>query len=142
MRNHAKAQLIHFVQIGNQEIGYISIAELARDVPFEVQRIFWTYDTPTGVLRGKHGHKETEIVLVAVKGSIKVMTEDIHGNRKDFLLDDPSIGLYLPPQIWHTMTYSNEAIQLALASTPYDEADYLRTKGEFISFWKTKINEI
>ncbi|MFZ1581374.1 MAG: WxcM-like domain-containing protein, partial [Saprospiraceae bacterium] len=67
MRNQAKAQLIHFVQIGNQEIGYISIAELARDVPFEVQRIFWTYDTPTGVLRGKHGHKETEIVLVAVK---------------------------------------------------------------------------
>ena len=130
-----KPDLIYFPKAGSREIGYISIAELSHLLPFDIKRVFWTYHTPTNVIRGKHAHKETEIVLIAAVGKVEVTTEDAKGNKEIFVLDDPSIGLYLPPSIWHTMIYSDGALQIALASTSYTESDYLRSKEDFLEYW-------
>src|SRR5690606_41069086 len=90
-------------------------------MPFEVKRCFWTYYTPEEVIRGRHAHHDTEMILIAAAGKIIVETE-MPGNIKDtFVLEKPEYGLFLPKYCWHTMQYSHNAVQLVLASTEYKD---------------------
>jgi len=124
--------VIEFPSIGQSELGYIAVAEHP-GIPFEVQRVFWTFYTPQEVIRGRHAHHQLEQILIAVAGTIKVQTEDRQGQTRIFMLDKPTEGLYLPPDHWHTMQYSHTAVQLTLASMPFQEADYIRDYHVFKS---------
>ncbi|MCC2547929.1 FdtA/QdtA family cupin domain-containing protein [Hymenobacter sp. BT175] len=130
-----KPYLIDFPRIGASDIGYISVSESARAVPFEIERVFWTYYTPESIVRGRHAHHATAQVLVAVSGRILVTTEMPDGEIMVFVLESPSQGVYIPPHVWHTMQYSHTAVQLAFASTLYDEADYIRQYDDFRQQW-------
>lgn len=125
MKKWPEPYLIEFPGIGRSDIGYISVGENG-NLPFRVQRVFWTYYTPQEIIRGRHAHYELEQILIAVSGIIQVKTENRSGEIQEFLLDKPHTGLYLPPDHWHTMQYSHTAVQLTLASLPYDESDYIR----------------
>ena len=129
--------LIEFPKLGTPEIGYISVTEQQHVVPFEIKRIFWTYYTPESIVRGRHAHHATEQVLIAAAGRILVTTELANGEIQLFRLEDPYVGLYVPPCAWHTMQYSHSAVQLALASQPYDEVDYIRDHQVFQQRWKS-----
>ncbi|MEM7655131.1 MAG: FdtA/QdtA family cupin domain-containing protein [Bacteroidota bacterium] len=128
---HKKPQLIHFPKIGSSSVGYISIGEVADTIPFEIKRVFWTYYTPESIVRGRHAHHYTEMVLVAVSGRIIVNTELPNGEIETFILERPDQGVYLPPYSWHTMQYSHNAVQMVFASTVYSETDYIRSYEEF-----------
>jgi WxcM-like, C-terminal len=130
--------LIEVPRIGSTDVGFISVAELERVIPFEVRRVFWTYDTPVHQTRGRHAHKVTEQVLWAMSGTITVTTEDALGTSMEFVLNTPTAGLYLPPHVWHVMTYSEGAVQLAFASTLYQKEDYFREKADFLAYWATR----
>ena len=131
--------LIQFLKLGTPEIGYISVTEQQQLLPFETKRIFWTYYTPESIVRGRHAHHATEQVLVAAAGRITVTTELVDGTIQTFRLEDPNVGLYVPPHAWHTMQYSHSAVQLVLASAPYNEADYIRNYDEFKRIWQHNI---
>ena len=130
--------LIHFPKLGEPGVGYISVTENEKLVPFELKRIFWTYYTPESIVRGRHAHYATEQVLIAAAGRIIVTTEHADGTIQTFRLEDPNVGLYVPPHVWHTMQYSHSAVQLVLASAPYNEADYIRDYDDFKRVWKDK----
>lgn len=123
--------IIEFSKIGNSNWGYISVAESERNIPFEIKRVFYTYYTPQEVIRGHHAHHNTEMVLIAVAGKIIVNTEMPNGIKSTFILDKPEMGVYLPKYCWHTMQYSHNAVQLVLASSLYNEADYIRDYDVF-----------
>lgn len=135
MNNLKKPHLIEFPKLGASDIGYISVVENSSLIPFNVERVFWTYYTPESIVRGRHGHFKTEQVLVAVAGRIIVTTELPDGEINTFILDKPDMGVYLPPNAWHTMQYSHTAIQLVLASLPYKEDDYIRDYDTFKAVW-------
>ncbi len=128
---YPQAYEIPFQKVGLSAEGYIAVAELEKAIPFVVKRIFWTYYTPESVVRGRHAHHHTEQVLVAAAGRILLHTETPDGLLKTFVLESPHVGVYIPPDCWHTMQYSHNAVQLAFASTVYNEADYIRDYGAF-----------
>ena len=128
--------LIQFPKLGDPAIGYISVIEQQQVIPFEIKRIFWTYYTPESIVRGRHAHHATEQVLIAASGRILVTTELANGEIQLFRLEDPYVGLYVPPCAWHTMQYSHSAVQLVLASHLYDEADYIRDHQAFQQRWE------
>ncbi|WP_345117122.1 FdtA/QdtA family cupin domain-containing protein [Hymenobacter algoricola] len=107
-------------------------------VPFEVKRTFWTYFTPESIVRGRHAHHATEQVLIAVAGRIIVTMELPDGAISTFVLESPHVGVYIPPNAWHTMQYSHTAVQLVFASTPYQESDYIRDYSMFKQVWQSK----
>ena len=125
--------LIHFDQFGDSSVGYISVSEYEKEVPFAIERVFWTYKTPEKVIRGNHANLINKEVLVAIQGEIKVTTINSKSEKSIFILDSPSQGLYLPQNIWLTLEYSSNAIQLVLASEKYSEKDYIRNYQEFTS---------
>jgi dTDP-4-dehydrorhamnose 3,5-epimerase-like enzyme len=136
MPSYPTPHLLTFSQIGAADIGYVSVSEQVEPpLPFAVQRVFWTYYTPDNILRGRHAHRATEHVLVAAAGRIVVTLEHANGKLEVFRLESPHLGLYVPPSVWHTMQYSPGAVQLALASQPFAEDDYIREYQEFKQVW-------
>jgi dTDP-4-dehydrorhamnose 3,5-epimerase-like enzyme len=136
MSSYPAPHLLTFSQIGAADIGYLSVSEnVVPPLPFAVRRVFWTYYTPDNILRGRHAHRATEHVLLAVAGRIVVTLEHADGKLEVFKLESPHVGLYVPPHVWHTMHYSPGAVQLALASQPFAEEDYIRGYAEFRKVW-------
>lgn len=128
--------IIDFLKIGSPELGYITVAEAQKNVPFSINRVYWTYFTPQDVIRGGHAHKKLQQVIFAVSGTIEFNTQDLDGNEATFLLDTPSKGLYIPELIWRDIKFSHNAVLLCLASELYDEDDYFRDFEDFKNYRK------
>ncbi len=113
--------------------GTLTFIEGARHVPFEIKRIFYLYDVPTGESRGAHSHKTLQQVFICLAGSFNVEMDDgfsqatVHLNR-------PWKGLYLPPMIWAAETnFDPGSVCLVLTSQLFDESDYYREYEEFLA---------
>src|SRR5690606_13955899 len=96
----SKPKLILLDKIGASDLGFITVVETNKNIPFNLQRVYWTYFTPQDVIRGGHAHKELEQVIFAVSGVIIFNTENLNGEREKFILDNPSKGLYIPKLVW------------------------------------------
>ena len=117
--------------------GNLTVAEQMKNVPFEVKRVYWTYDVPAGERRGGHAHKERVEFIIAVSGAFTLTLDDGKGNRKDFHLNHPWQGLLVPTGIWRTLEdFSSGAVCLVLASELFDEDDYLYEYDEFLEYVK------
>ena len=127
-----KPHLINFGQLGEMSLGYISIAT-EPNLPFEIKRTFWTYFTPESVIRGRHAHYETEMIIVAVSGRIILNTELLNGEKDTFILEKPDVGVYIPILFWPNMLYSHSAVKLVQVSTVYLPEDYIRDYDFFLS---------
>lgn len=113
--------------------GSLSVGEFERSVPFLPRRYFLVFDVPSREIRGEHAHRQCKQFLICVKGSCSVVADD-GKNRREYLLDRPDLGIYLPPMVWGTQyKYSSDAVLLVFASDYYDAADYIRDYGEFKS---------
>lgn len=121
-------------KIGNSSLGFITVAENMKNIPFEIKRVYWTYYTPQDVVRGGHAHKRLEQLIFAVSGRIEFNTINLDGMEKTFILDSPSKGLYLPRLIWRDIKFSHSAVLLCLASELYDESDYFRDYQDFKNY--------
>lgn len=124
--------LIYLPQTGNRN-GHITAINNSLEIPFEINRIFYLYDIPSGESRGAHSHKECHQFLVAASGSFEVLLDDGIVKRQ-LLLNSPTIGLHIPPGIWASeINFSSNSICLVLASHKYDESDYVRNYTEFLN---------
>jgi len=111
--------------------GNITPVYCNENVPFEVKRVFYTYDIPGGEARGAHAHKSCHQFLVAASGSFEVVLDD-GINKRTVVLNRPFFGLHVPPGIWASeQGYSSGSVCLVLASEEYKEEDYIRDYEEF-----------
>lgn len=111
--------------------GNLTVGEFGRSVPFEPKRYFMVFGVPNAEIRGEHAHRVCEQFLICAQGSCHVVADDGE-NREEFVLDDPSTGLYLPALTWGIQyKYSPDAVLLVFASHFYDSAEYIRDYNEF-----------
>ncbi len=113
--------------------GELTFGEYNKELPFAPKRYFVIYGVPTKEVRGEHAHRATHQFLVCVKGSVNVVIDN--GEYQDeVILNDPHIGLHVPPLIWAVQyLYSLDATLLVLASEGYDAGDYIRNYDEYLS---------
>jgi hypothetical protein len=112
----------------------LTVIENSLHIPFEVKRIFYLYDIPSGKSRGAHAHKKCHQFFIATSGSFEVILDDGNAKRTVFL-NCPYYGLYIPPGIWaHEQGFSAGSICLVLTSHEYDSADYIRQYEEYRRF--------
>jgi hypothetical protein len=131
-------KLIKIQEKGLAEDGLIYVLDDADNVPFSIRRVFYIIDTRVDKARGGHAHHNTEMIMIALKGEIKVRTISMNGVLGIYSLSDPNVGLYLPKMCWHDMDYSDGAVQLVLCNTLYEEGDYIRDKKIFESYITNK----
>ncbi len=129
-----------FQQHGDHR-GQLVALEEGKEIPFQVKRVYYMYDTVEGVRRGYHAHKCLEQILVCVHGSCKILLDN--GKETAVVsLDTPFEGLYIANDIWREMyDFSSDAVLMVLASEMYDENDYIRNYDDFLKFVEEKDNE-
>jgi len=116
--------------------GNLTFIEGRRHVPFEIQRVYYLYDTPGGAERGGHAHKGLHQLIVAMSGSFDVILNDGR-KKKRFHLNRSYYGLYVCPMIWRELdNFSSGSVCMVLASNLYDEADYYRDHRKFLKALK------
>lgn len=102
-------------------------------IPFKMQRVYYLYDVPSDSYRGGHAHKLQESVLIALSGSFEVLVDDGE-SKKQIMLNKPDKGLYLPTGIWREIgNFSSGSVCLVIASTEFEEGDYIRDYDAFLS---------
>lgn len=108
------------------------------DIPFEIKRVYYMYETGEGVRRGFHAHKSLEQILICIHGTCKILLDN--GFEKKIVpLEKPYEGLYISNDMWREMyDFSPDAVLLVLASDLYDESDYIRDYDEFIKMVNSK----
>ena len=126
-------------QTHGDERGQLVALEESKEIPFNVKRVYYMFDTVSNVRRGYHSHKSLEQVLVCVHGSCKIHLDDGY-ECKEIELNNPKRGLYIGPNTWREMyDFSADTVLLVLASELYDEGDYIRNYREFLELIKNKI---
>lgn len=120
--------------------GNLTVCEGDRNIPFEVKRVYWTYDVPGGGHRGGHAHKAIYEFLVATSGSFHV-TLDNGKEKKTYMLNHPWEGLLINPGVWRTLEdFSSGAVCMVMASDYYDESDYIREYEDYRKFIQSNGN--
>lgn len=87
---------------------------------------------PGGEHRGGHAFRQTKELIVALSGSFDVVLDD--GEKKyRYSLNRSYYGILVPNMMWRRMeNFSTNSLALIIASTDYDENDYIRNIEEFI----------
>lgn len=112
--------------------GDLIAREVNKGLPFIPLRCFLVFNVPSKEVRGEHAHRQCAQLLVCLSGSVAVVCDD-GKRRQEFVLDDPTLAIHLPPMVWGTQyKYTRDAVLLVFASHPYDAADYLRNYDEFL----------
>jgi len=118
--------------------GNLTFIESNNHIPFDIKRVYYTYDVPGGSERGSHAHKNLRQLIVAMSGSFDVVLDD-GLNKQRFHLNRSYYGLYVSPMMWRTIdNFSSGSVCMVLASELYDENDYYRDYSEFMSDVKSK----
>lgn len=119
--------------------GKLSFVESFNQVPFEIKRLYFLYDVPSGAERGAHAHKTLMQFILPLSGSFDVILDD--GNeKKRFHLNRPYQGLLVGPYVWRSLdNFSSGAICAVVASDKYIEEDYIRDYEEYLKATKDQI---
>ena len=103
-------------------------------IPFDIKRVYYLYDVPSGSERGGHAHKNLKQFLIALSGSFDVILKDGIEN-KTITLNKPNEGLLINPGIWRELNnFSSGSVCLVIASEVYIEDDYIRDFEEFVNY--------
>jgi oxalate decarboxylase/phosphoglucose isomerase-like protein (cupin superfamily) len=127
-------KLIDIPKINNTK-GNIGVIE-NDTIPFDVKRVYFLFDVPSGAKRGGHAHKKLKQVLIAISGSFDVVLKN--GKSKEIItLNRPDKGLLIENNIWRELeNFSSGSVCLVLASEEFLENDYIRSYKDYLSIIK------
>lgn len=132
-----EVKLIDFPQHGDFR-GQLVAIEANKDIPFEIKRCYFMYDTKQGVRRGYHAHKKLKQILICVHGSCKIHLDD-GKETAEVTLDKPYQGLLITSDLWREMyDFSSDAVLMVLADEFYTEDDYIRDYESFLKYVRGK----
>lgn len=111
--------------------GNLTFLQYPNQIPFEIQRTFWTYDVPGGGTRGGHAYYKQQEIIVALSGSFDVVITNADGSIEKFSLNRSYYGLYLPAKTWrHIENFSTNSLALHVSSESFSKEDYIRDFDE------------
>ena len=114
--------------------GNLSFIEGENHIPFKINRTYWIYDVPGGEIRGGHAFKEQQEVVVALSGSFDIVVNDANKETR-IHLNRSYNGLYIPAGLWrHMDNFSTNSVVMVLASTFFNENDYIRNFDEYLKY--------
>ncbi|MCG6320086.1 FdtA/QdtA family cupin domain-containing protein [Vibrio alginolyticus] len=123
--------LISFQKMGDERGSLISL-EQQKNIPFDIKRIYYIFDTQSGLASGFHAHYDLEQVAICMKGSVTFVIDD--GTTKETVtLSSPDVGMHIKGLKWREMhDFSEDCVLMVVASELYDEADYIRDYDTFL----------
>ena len=122
------------LQTHGDDRGSLVSLEKDNNIPFEIKRVYYMFNTLAGVRRGCHAHRNLKQVVIAVRGSCRFILDNGH-ERIELLLDNPAQGLFIDSLVWREMyDFTQDCVLMVLADQLYDETDYIRSYKDFVDF--------
>ena len=72
--------------------GKLVSLEGLKNIPFEIKRMYYMFDTLPNESRGFHAHAKLEQVIIAMDGACRFVLDDGE-ERAEVLLNRPDVGL-------------------------------------------------
>ena len=117
--------------VKGDERGRLVALEGGHEVPFEIARVYYIFDSEPNAPRGFHAHRNLRQYAVCVRGSLTMRLDNGTEERK-VVLNRPDQALHIGSMVWREMhDISPDCVLMVLADSPYDEADYIRDHDEF-----------
>ena len=124
------------LKINGDKRGKLVALEGGMDLPFEIKRVYYMFDTLPNESRGFHAHTKLEQIIIAMDGACRFVLDD-GKSREEVLLNRPDVGLYIGPGMWREMhDFSYGCKLVVLASEHYDEKEYIRNYDDFLKMIK------
>lgn len=115
--------------------GNLSVIQ-ADVIPFQIKRVYYLYDVPSGEQRGGHAHINQAAFLVALSGSFDVVVHN-GSQQKTYTLNKPNVGLLINPGTWRSLNnFSSGSVCLVVSPEDFDESDYIRDFDVFLKCYK------
>lgn len=132
MINENTIQLIDIPKISDPR-GNLSFIE-KEVLPYDIKRVYFLYDVPSGAERGGHSHKDLQEFLIALSGSFDVVLKD-GTTEKKVTLNKPNQGLLIKSGVWRELeNFSSGSVCLVVASDFFKEEDYIRDYEKYLLF--------
>lgn len=123
-------KLINLNVYGDSRGKLISL-ESKKNLPFEIKRVYYIFDTLPNQERGKHAHKNLEQLIIAMDGACQFVLDD-GKSTETVWLNRPDVGLYIGKNMWREMrNFSYGCKLMVLASDFYSEDEYIRDYSIF-----------
>ncbi len=120
------------LEVHGDKRGKLVSLESEKNIPFEIRRVYYIFDTLPEESRGQHAHRTLEQLVVAIDGSCQFVLDD-GKERTEIWLNRPDVGLYIGKNMWREMKHFSYGCKLMiLASDYYDEKEYIRDYDEFL----------
>ena len=130
-------KIINFNTLGIKKSPLIAL-EKGKEIPFEIKRIYYIFNTAKDIERGFHAHKNLKQILIAVKGSCTFILDDGE-SRDEIQLNSQKKGIFIDGIIWREIkNFSDDCVILVIVSENYDKNDYIRNYNDFIDEIKKK----
>jgi UDP-2-acetamido-3-amino-2,3-dideoxy-glucuronate N-acetyltransferase len=128
----ATGAVIHQLPSATDLRGTLAVAEIGQDLPFAPRRCFMVHDVPSKEVRGERALRTCALFMICVSGAMSLVLDD-GSVREEVVLDQPNIGVHVPPMLWTTQyRFAANAVLLVLASETYDPNDYIRDYEAFV----------
>lgn len=115
----------------NDEKGSLAIIQEISDIPFQIKRLFYSYNVPGNVTRGNHANKFSKFGLISIVGSCKVEVDDGY-QKTEYLLQSPNTLLFIDTMIWKQMKdFSDDNVLLVVSDQPYNRDEYITDYEEY-----------
>ncbi len=127
---------VFFKPLGDDR-GSLVALESNKNVPFNIERVYYIFGTQKGVSRGFHAHRHLKQLALCVTGSCRIVLDN--GKiREEVILDCSTTGLLIDDLIWREMhDFTPDCVLMVLANRYYDESDYIRNYQEFLTIVKS-----
>ena len=126
-----ESKLIEFMEIVDERGSLVPLEGL-KNIPFEIKRVYYIYNTKPDAPRGFHAMKNTELVMICLYGSCDVILDD-GKQKKNYHLNNKNQGLFIDKMIWHEMhNLTEDCVLIVLTNDYYNEIDNLRDYQSFL----------
>lgn len=124
-------KIIDFDIHGDNRGNLVALSE-NQEIPFEIKRIYYTWDMPKEAIRGGHAHRSLDEVMVCLHGSCDFVLDD--GKEKiTVTLDRPNKGLYVEAKLWRDFrNFSPNCVVILIASDYFHPEDHIKDYNEFL----------
>lgn len=132
---HKRFWLKELREFGDER-GRMCVVETMQQLPFEIKRFFYDFQTKGEESRGNHANIHSQFAFISLAGSCTVDVDD-GCNRETFVLDNPTKLLWVDKMTWKVMRdFSPDNVLLVVSDQHYDATEYIKTYDEFIQFIK------
>lgn len=113
--------------------GNLTFVQKNVGIPFEIKRIFWTYDVAAGEVRGGHAYKKQNEVISVISGSADILFIFENGNQQKINLNRPDKAVFVPAGVWRQLeNFSTNAVSIHFSDSSFDSDDYIRDLNSFL----------